>query len=34
MLVFKRNSPFATVKSFYAPTIGIGLPYYASDTLS
>jgi hypothetical protein len=32
MLVFLRNSPFATVESFSAPSIGIGLPYTASDT--
>ena len=31
MLVFLRNSPFATVESFSAPSIGIGLPYTASD---
>jgi DNA polymerase V len=32
MLVFLRNCPFATVESFYAPSIGIRLPYPVSDT--
>jgi hypothetical protein len=32
MLVFLRNSPFATVEAFSAPSIGIGIPYTTSDT--
>ena len=32
MLVFLRNSPFATVESFSTPSIGSGFPCTASDT--
>ncbi len=32
MLVFLHNSPFATAEAFYAPSIGIALPYPTSDT--
>jgi hypothetical protein len=30
--VGQHNSPFAAAEAFYAPSIGIGLPYPTSDT--